>query len=492
MILDLPVEILNLICSHAEREDLKTLRLVNSHVSSSATRSLFRIVHISPSSFSFDRAHDVVAQEHLRKQVKSLIYHFGVLGDYYAGFDDFKHEYFQTRKPGETRDPSEVTAEVLWCYSCWLEELDGQRTFELRDEQEELRALCDRMPNLESIHTLMDDCEDYINPQDYIGRRTGMVAAEDTSTMRFANLFRATEQKPLKKISARSIRWLDLIEITDEVQESLRNRMNKLDYLELGIYNMFNEAEDEDGNPRDHLRALDRFLATATDITTLKLDFDELPFESESERMLPISELILQHHWPQLREMKLEALCADEDLFVSFLSALGPSLRRLQLGDIELTRSRQENDYADVMRFFRALREELRLESAKLTGNFTNRAYQAWYVDTEIEDDDCFREQLQRYLCHSNSSTGYCDVARWPVLSDDISGTVVGNDPEVYKNFCCDSSWYWCPELLETEDFEDAFPDELSPADSDELSRAGSDELSPADYDHLFGPWNGE
>lgn len=455
--LELPQEILNLISSHCDREDLKALRLANSECNFAASQHLFHTIHISPSSFSFDRALNIALADNLHRHSKSLVYHFGVLGDYYAGFDDFKHEYFQTRKPGESRDPSEVTSEVLWCYSCWLEELDGQRTFELRDEKEELKDLCGKLPYLEEIYTLMDDCEDYVNPKDYIGRRTGMVAAEDTGNRRFARLFRASSEKALKKISARSIQWLDVIKIADDLRVD-DARLSRLSYLELGIYNIFEEAEDEDGKAYDHLGALEQVLSMASNIQVLKLDFDELPLESEPESMQPISRTIFQHHWPHLRNLKLEAICADEDLFTDFLISHQSSLRKLQIGDVELTRSRNKKDSGDVLRFFRAIRDNLQLTSAKLTGNFTNRTYQAWYVDTEVQSPHCYREQLQTFLC-SALREGHLDetdaVLRWPFICD--SPAIPQEDYRiscVYDMECIDSSWYWCPELLETGDFD--------------------------------------
>lgn len=111
----LPTEVLILISSSLEREELKALRLTNHIFLGAATARLFSEIHISPNSHSFQRAHNVASLDHLRIQVKSLVYHFGMLEDAYPGFDTFRHEYLSARKPGQARNPSEVTSELIWC-----------------------------------------------------------------------------------------------------------------------------------------------------------------------------------------------------------------------------------------------------------------------------------------------------------------------------------------------------------------------------------------
>lgn len=488
----LPAELLSLICRFAGRDELKALRLTNHAFAVPATELLFRQIHISPNSYSFDRAHDVVASQKISKYVKSLVYHFGMLGDYYAGFDAFKHEYFAARKPGEKRDLSEVTAEVLWCYNCWLEEIDAQRTFELRDEREELQRLCAGLPNLEIVKTLLDDIDSLDDPQDYIGKRTGMFAAEDHGEARFAKTFDATVSRSLRDISARSIQWLDLLEMVEALglnvshthgdsfrkanyrnealeqsqlldkyyiglrdasawhrleESSLWSRLQRLRFLELGIYNPVNEqAVDEDGYVRDHTNALDVILYASSNLEVLKLDFDELPFECHYEPMLPISSTICRHFWQNLRELKLEAICVTENVLLEFFRQHTASLKILQLGDVELTQLDDTDQKPNLLRLFRGMKDTLNLTSCTITGNFTNRVDQSWYVDTEVEQAGCFRDQLQNFLCSTRNTETYRDIATWPFLIDVTSS----QESHTFHEFdqLCDDSWYWCPELL--------------------------------------------
>ena len=442
----LPTELCLLVTSFVDRETLKALRLTSHDFLPSATEILYREMHLSPNSHSFDRAHEVATRRHLSEHVKSLVYHFGMLGDYYPGFDAFKHEYFAARKPGEIHDPSEVTADVLLSYGAWLEEIDAQRTFDLRDEKDELQTICDRLPNLEVISTLLDEVESMTNPQDYFGRRTGMFAGEDDGSGRFANLFGATMSKPLKKISARSIQWFDMLTIqsmlVDPASRSLAQQcLQTIRYLEIGIYNPLNRVEDENGNVRSNAQALGSVLSAAQNLEVLRLDFDELPFDSHADDMLPLSNTIFKHHWPALKELKLEAICTYEEVLLDFLCAHSKSLCELQLGDIELVKLDTEQRCPSILRLFRGIKECLKLTSCTITGNFTNRIDQAWYVDTEIYQPDCLRDSIQQYMCQNLAKT--------------VGGHLVDHwlqTPSTTFEPFCDDSFYWCPELLEGDD----------------------------------------
>jgi len=455
----LPSEILILVVAHCGREELKALRLTHHAFLTAATQHLFQEIHISPNSHSFDRAHNVAEQDHLRKLVKSIVYHYGLLEDAYPGFDEFRHEWSSARSSGEVRDPSEVTAEVLWNYSCYLEEMDGQRTFDLRIEEDELKDLAARLPYLESISTLLDDVKPFTELHDYIGKRVGMAAAaDDYGDGRFPKLFKAVADKPLQKVSARSIQWpdLDFIEGSTE-QDALRYRrcLRKLKFLEMGIYNALNDFKFEADEDKDEymysVDMLGTFLREASSLNTLKLDFDELPFESHADEMIPISQTIFRHRWLELRALKLEAICVHENALVSFLDAHKGSLQTLCLGDIELVQEGEE--VPSILTLFQSIRNSLQLQACTITGNFTNRIDQAWYVDTEYDHQDCFRDQLEVYLSRQDQRTSpgvrsasYHEIEQYwdrglhlELWLDKVKGD--------YESFC-DGSWYWCPELL--------------------------------------------
>lgn len=458
----LPPEIIELVVSFVDRQELKSLRETNSAFLEHAGSRLFGEIHISPNSHSFDRALAIANSENLRQLVRSLVYHFGMLGDFYPGFETFRHEYFSVRNPGESRNPSEVTAEVLWCYNCWLEELDGQRTFELRDEEEELQQLCSRLPELERISTLLDDIDDITEPKDYIGVRTGMITSEHVGECRFARLFRSTAGKSLTKIAARSIGWNDL---EDLVQASEGNVAifeelvlpSTLRYLELGLYNPMDQRSMT--NMQARCEWLHVFLSRASSLTTLRLDFDELPFESCAELMLPISKTIFSRQWPQLKEMKLEAIAAYEDELCEFLFAHVATLHALQLGDIELVEPEDCLQSPSILRLFRRLQKGLRLQSFRITGNFTNRTTQAWYVDIEEQHVNCLRDLIEDFVCSrpiayqdttaNEGETKRCIEESYPFFS-----RYMHNDrlkTEDWEEFS-DPSWYWSPELLPEEE----------------------------------------
>jgi len=455
----LPAEILFLVAAHCGRDELKSLRLADRAFLTVATEHLFREIHISPNTLSFDRAHSVTEHDHLGKHAKSLVYHFGLLEDAYSDLEAFRREWRFTQTLGETREPSAVTANVEQSYQCYLVEIGGQRDFEeVRKEADELKRLAARLPNLESISTLLDDVKPFTELHDYIGKRVGMAAADDYGDGRFCKLFKAVADKSLRKVSARSLQWPDLYFIEEMLGEDItryQRCLRKLEYLEMGIYNALNDFEIGEDEEKDeymyNVDKLDAFLREASKLTTLKLDFEELPFESHADEMLPISQTIFKHQWPGLRELKLEAICAHETALVRFLDSHKVSLEKLCLGDREL--AREGDKVPSILTMFQSIRESLRLRECRITGNFTNRIDQAWYVDTEYRQQNCFRDQLEAYLSGQDQRPG-ADIKNasdheieqyWNVgVRLELWLAKVTDDYEAF----CDNSWYWCPELL--------------------------------------------
>jgi len=457
---DLPAELLFVIAAHCGRDELKALRLANHAFLTAATEHLFREIHISPNTHSFDRAHNVAERDHLCMHVKSVVYHYGLLEDVYPVFEAFRREWRPARKPNEVRDPAATAAEAQASYACYLQELGGQRDFEeVRVEEDELERLGARLPSLDSISTVLDDVKPFTELHDYIGKRVGMAAAADNyGDGRFGKLFKAVVDKPLQKISARSIQWPDLDFIGGAPRgdpQQYRGCLRKLKFLEMGIYNALNDFEfDDDEDKDEYMYSVDNlgvFLREASHLTTLKLDFEELPFETHADEMLPISQTIFKYQWPELRELKLEAICAHEDALVKFLDAHKGTLKTLCLGDIELV---EEGDkLPSVLTLFQSIRRALQLRACRITGNFTNRVDQAWYVDTEYNQQSCFRNQLEAYLCHQDlhQPTEVCQINEQEITQFWDEGLhlelwlhkVTGD----YETFV-DGSWYWCPELL--------------------------------------------
>lgn len=346
--------------------------------------------------------------------------------------------------------------------------MDGQRTFEYQDEEEELKALCCRLPNLESISTLLDDVQPFSELNDYIGRRTGMAAVTDEGEARFTKLFKAVGPHTLRKLSAKSIQWMDLKLLGESPPDAVENYqicLRGLKYFEIGLYSISSIWQlEEDENMEEFvncINCLDRLLKQTSHITTLKLDFEELPFESHAVEMLPISKTIFDNYWPMLQELKLEAVCALEDELFNFLHAHRNSLERLCIGDIELVK--QDSTVPSILRLFQRLRESLNLRCCKITGNFTNRIDQAWYVDIECKQPNCLHDQFEAYLCRAStraighSSSGDeegMDQAQRPKPADlDLGPWVRGASSEIPLDYeaLSDVSWYWCPELLEAD-----------------------------------------
>lgn len=461
----LPAELTALIANYLARDELKALRLTDHAFSAVATTKLFEQIHISPNSHSFDRAHHVAGQIHLSKHVRGVVYHFGRLKEVYAGFDAFKSEYFAKRpRYARVHDPYEISPEVLWCYNCWLEEIYAQRSFDLRYEAEELCNLCDQLPRLEAISTVLDEANPFGDQDDYIGKRTGMPANEDDGWWRFPRLFSAAIKKPLQKTSARSIQWHNLgfmEEGSDNEIKDSRNCLSRLTFLELGFYRSQNDFENDHGEDVDkveylhHLDLFDSVLSCASQLDTLKLDFDELPFESQADAMLPVSKTIFKRHWPRLKELKLEAICVYQEDICSFLSLHQATLKALHIGDVELVSNSEETP--SILRMFTKFRQSLRLTRCRITGNFTNRVDQAWYVDIEYERPGCLRDQLERYICG-----GIAAVSESEVSADENTGLTQSSEhlelwlhrmQSDYEAFQ-DDSWQWAPELL---------PEPLSP-----------------------------
>lgn len=453
---DLPAELQLAIVRQLDRESLKSLRCSCKSVCPAASALLFETVHISPNVNSLDRAGAVCILPHLSPLVKSIVFHIGVLEEVQGGFESFRTQVLRL-------DPTnDVTEDIVWKYNCFLEEVAGQESFEDRDEDDELRYLCRHLVNLEAISTIHDE---YDNPfalaQDYVGRRTGAHAAHPAEGSHFSSLLIANAGRKLQRVSALSASWHCLRRIREKIGVSnLCDIFSRVKELRIGLDN-FEYLNRDDVDQEEYVSGLQDILRAAGNIQYLHLDFDELPFGTDAQDLLPISRCLLELMWPSLARLDLMGIVVTEDNFMNILQKHSRTLRHLHLDDIEITGDSSSSIPGSILSLFSWISQALTLESITLTGNFTNRHDEAWYVDTESDVDDSIVGQIEKWLTRRGDSPlppKILERRREPYSDDPDDTSDVNSDEDMEDDGCpkpedwWDESWMFCPELTSVGD----------------------------------------
>lgn len=455
----LPNEIIALMILYLDRDDLKAARRVNRVFSEIATRALFAEIHISPNSLSCERAHAVAKSEALRQHVRSIVYHTGQLSDDFEGFDDFRKQIsiVPSRLPVESNLLSEM---LLPLYAGWLEEIDAQRSFNLGNEKVLIAALCRRFPQVDSVSAIMDECDPFDLPNDYIGKRTGMPLAEHTPGMHLTALMEGVQSSSLSHICGRAISWHELNNIAYG-----RFDFDVVKRLELGLWNA-EFIESDSADRAIFVKSFSELLSRMNALEELVLDLDELPYSAGDIKLNDVSNIMYQKRWTHLQKLELRGLTVTEHELGGFLGAHSGTLKHLHLGDIEF--ELQEHSDIELLGpfwLFKRLRHTMHLQRCELSGNFVQQPVAAWFVNSAARSPDAFVTRLEQYICREDIGPPAFMIE---ILQQRHRGHVYEEKTPIHERkpceeqwdslsrsddfiVFCDESWQWCPEFVEPE-----------------------------------------
>jgi len=216
------------------------------------------------------------------------------------------------------------------------------------------------------------------------GRKIQKLYIEDLSWSFFDSL----PQGPQIQEYLRSLKHLEVaFEVSDlDDRRSVKRRRRRLreivcapDGLEI-LHVSFGEF-DEDG---------DNFLFT--DMVTPDVNFPKL------------------RHWPHLYSLQLESVEISLTPFLDFLTSHSPSLRRLELFDIDLVpadlRTQDLGISVSFLDLFKEIRTRVQLSCFRIAGILNNFDKERWvvnayspYEDVKVEDyPGCLKNRVQRYV----------------------------------------------------------------------------------------------
>ena len=506
----LPTELKLQIFEYTDRVALKSLRLLDKFHHSIATPALFGTVHIRPTALSFKRANKLAGNKDLAKHVTRLVYHVGKLsGSYTSSNEHFRSDltgsFHRGLLPRDNKPISEDYLQQKW--KNYLEEIRAQQDFEVLDEMIQLKLLLLKLPFLDSVVALLDEYHPFEKLDGYIEQRTGMPTQID-DTPHTDRLLRLIPILALRSLELGVLGWgffLQNVDMAGQLLSSGQHYFPKyladrtitpwnLQNLHLGLYNSeYFRYQDVFGvGPT----ALGNFLLNfSLNVSSLSLDFDELPFKIWQKSLFPklmkISDAIFMHTWPSLVRLSLRGIIAKEDDLVHFLSRHAPTLKDLSLGDVEIanqvnfnaqdpyppnhfaiTNSAPSSPGSVISLFYRLHASRLRLHRCSLHGVFTNRFTEAFYASPHPTitnpataartDDTGLRARFEAFLCHASASP----YPRWPTyhvlhgpiydlkaqagMEQALRAELEEAQSVPVRAEWCDGSWEWCPDLLLT------------------------------------------
>lgn len=467
-----PLEVLTRICVLLSRPDLKNLGLV-SHLWAAAARPLlFQTVFLRINVQSFERLHEIARHNTLRQYVRKISYDGRTLDGRAArqGFQDWLRcsagaglglVYEAQRELLSRIDGQELET----CYINYLEYLFGQEYIQRRNNAKEMlvQAL-PKLPGLAALQYVVPHRRDIgmsstapplnalspqarailAQPEDYHGYRESdghfWTLLQSACLSGHAQQLRAVQGShlDLKRWSAAAAAPLS------DCYEALP----ALRHLSLE----FDLAQHSDGDST----TLARVILGATCLESLRLSFEEFSWDDPCAVIHLPQILPPTIQWDHLRRLSLQAVVTTEACLQGLLERHAPSLRSLELSNINLEAAAAPNQdkHGSWIHIIHFLSEILSLEQVRFNGCFSNSWDEGWITrDAEKKrrfggppglipyPDDCLKYRIERFITHGGVSPFAARKGRGADRLYDYC-----NLPWIFEE---DDSWMFEPRLLQ-------------------------------------------
>lgn len=414
------VAIWDRICSHLPSQVLKRVRLVCKALNLSAERALFRGFWLRPNIDSF-RKLDLISRHHVLRNYVTAIHHSRELVYHYRDFDEWNRQLGgEINLSWDSRDSlrEQFTLEDLkYHYLKYRHYIEGQTYISTSDNAKLwLAKAFEKMPQIDTIEYVRRDVKPQVRTGEpipasslsAIGREIlsepcHIGVTEDDQARQFIALVQAAFQscKNLTTIKGFHLDW----EIFDEPVRGqiLLDSVRHVQHLFLTISNY--PIYDIEGRRKE----LARVIANASELKTLELYFGCLPPES-SEHVLDLNQLLTYRvHWPILQRLVLQGFRTTEEVFEKFLNKRAPSLKSLELINMEfalVARGEDITSGGSFLSLIHFLQFSLKLEHIKFSGTFSNHWDEGWIVNrgnAYTHDESCMKYWIERYIVHGGN-----------------------------------------------------------------------------------------
>ena len=443
--MNVPQEILQLICKHLERSDLKNVRLACKPLSEAANVSLFRYIYLRRNMDSFCRLRMVASTPHLAKLVKGITYSGKMLDskDDYTDPFHWRYTHFTQGWLSQDLDGLRMScpkADLHRYYSKWCGHLHSQRLMQRFDiEEKELDDAFSKLPQLEEIcfgpasGYLADRGEPSVcEPFSSLGREM-LVEPQHCNGLEYherqftAMMTAAYKNKNRLKV----IRALNVPRRTfkhhPEVSNMMRTNMIHCERFSVVLDHPLDRVWGE--------IQIASMLHIARKLQAIELTFDRIPFNREGYTQDLSQVLDRRSHWTNLTTLLLDGFTTSERRLKALLASHATSLQSLDLARISLSRLLPKGRllYGSWVRVILFLRETLDLHRMHFRGYFTNQGYENWQVRDPWEPHHrdtprvggalTFQERVERYVVEGGEfplpqPTETEDQARWRDVLD--------------------------------------------------------------------------
>ncbi|KAE9367260.1 hypothetical protein N431DRAFT_548813 [Stipitochalara longipes BDJ] len=419
----LPPEILDTICEHVSRSDLRALRLTSTAWQPSADKVLFDVIYLKFSGASFQRLQNISGHAKFCKLVHHIHYDSRQLENAPAFMKrslDLSNDHYlssYTRVANAQRLAKGVTprlefVEALTQFqefqSNFLDYAAAQRSLS-RDGngRNTLRICISKLVNLlgvrHSFHEIrapLWHLPRFEGPDPVSGRILGELNVQTSSKAHehFWDLFSAVCS------SGATPRLRELHGSKFQLQKWLTAATPYINFFaDLGALRDLNlELE----LPQTYVEptTLTQLLKSVPFLQSLQLNL--IP-EYHGIYLTLVNTIPSNSHWRYLRHLFLHGFETTEDYLRSFLVHHANTLHSLELGNI-LFRHPDSTKAGSWIEFFLFLNQSMRLKSVKFDGKLSNCVDESWYADSHDSvfyswpDDpdicDCLKHRIERFI----------------------------------------------------------------------------------------------
>jgi hypothetical protein len=421
-LLQLPSEVLGIVCEHLPRHDLRSLRLACRCLLTVSTRVLFRNLFVSFNMDSLERLEDVSYHETLSAFVESIHFNMSVIEN--PGLWNFDRwiQHSAGRNIGLYPGQKEGFLEQFNRYELkeyhrnYLEHVCGlKRLLRPHALTRKLSASMEKLPNLRNLR-----CSGVMAARpkqqlalnsygllslDHLSQTAREILQEpiychERSLYLFWTLLNAaftSDQKPLVTSLHGSTLDLRRWALNGYPLNNLPIALHKLRDLSLEFF--------EESRMFVDIRGVSKFLCQIPEIQTLRLSFGSFTTNALHQKVELDSIFDSQQCWKNLRKLSLQGILAYSVSLRRLLLAHKATLRALELSYFQF-----HSDYPDGGKpssddtwfgFFCFLPAELCLSHARFDG-YLHSLYESWLTrDSNLSEpyhDDCVKYQIERFV----------------------------------------------------------------------------------------------
>lgn len=453
-VIQLPPEVMDLVCEYLPRPDLRALRTAFKSAQLSAELILFRTIYLQFNRASFERLQKIADHPRLRKFVRFLDYDGRQVRPDSVGKGVGKWVELNAGQGiglhGEQKKKflAQFAAEDLQrFYASYLLYVSGQE-FLLRNGNSK-RLLSNTIPKLPGLQGVR-----YSAPSSYRTRGRKIPSLHDliaqdilevpdglwaNSLDNFWHLLEpfcfSTNDAQLVSIRGSDLDFVTWNKRAATLSEHFQD-LSPLRYLSLDFHIVYHQPWSTS--------ELSKLLVHLPELQSLRLSFGGCLSFTNSENANLEDIMGGSRRWTSLKSLSLQAIVTSDKFLRGFLTSHAKTLRWLELSytnlwepshDLSEDWDGEEPEVVSFLELFQFLQETMSLEHVRFNENFSNTWNEAWTSPEPDDRDhypyDCLKYRIERFITNG-------EPFPFRELSDDDKGAGFYGVPFAYEQ---DFSW---------------------------------------------------